>query len=108
MRSHPRLFVVRFEDMVSTPQKAMQSIYDFLGLSFGLSQLQWLDSHFWHGNGNWNNCSGGDWDKFSTCREHPMEVALKWRHELTVEEKKYFNSNILCRGVRDKFHYPRQ
>lgn len=101
---HPRLHVVRFEDMVQDPMKAMAEMYKFLGFSFGLKQVGWLDNHFWHTSDcvqeNIKNLN------FTTCRRGTAQhVVNKWKGQLTRKEMRYFRGNPVCRRMAQHFKY---
>lgn len=103
---HPRLFFVRFEDLVTLPALKLREIYGFLGFRVGPKQELWVKKHFVERNDE--NCTETNpWNHdFSTCRPNVRRVIDSWKFTLTQEEKNAFTGDPLCRQVAQNFLYP--
>lgn len=103
---HPRLLVIKFEEMVENPYATLKKIYSFLGFAFGKPQANWIRDHFWQGEDNMKGCghqSGGR--NYSTCRRNPKGVVDRWIYDLGASAKHFFLHDPTCRMVADFFGY---
>lgn len=104
--SHPRLMVVKFEDMISTPWSTMQRMYRFLGLEFGDRQEAWIWNRFGGGESTANCTRDGKLKgaNYSTCQRDVGSVINKWRNELTPQDLHGWWGEA-CRTVARDFGY---
>lgn len=100
--SHPRLLVVKFEDMIRTPWTTMETMYRFLGLEFGKKQRDWIWNRF--GNGHDQAGCARAQGNYSTCSRDVESVINKWRHQLTEADLTAWSSQA-CRTVAADFDY---
>lgn len=97
---HPRLMRLRFEDLVSQPEKVMQEVMDFLGFHMGIVQKQWVAKTF--------NADCKHEGMFLDCHKDSQASAEKWRSELDQEEQASFTADPTCQIMAQKFGYSLQ
>jgi len=101
--THPRVHRIRFEDLINVPDKAVQAVYDSIGIPFGQAQKSWIRKTF-----NAADCPGVDeWiAPYSDCHTKSDKSLEKWRDSMTEDEKLAFQYSPACVKVATVYGYP--
>lgn len=100
-----RVHTIVFEELVRRPVEMTRRLFDFLGVSFGSMQREWIKRTFdaadcpeepsWH-------------EGFADCHKKSAASAESWRSTLSAEERATFASYPPCLEVAEAYGYPLQ
>lgn len=108
--THPRLYRIVFDDLVTNPKGESKKVYKFLGRPWGQKQDDWVRDTFnadcvlteaEKGNGKDHAAAM----RHDDCHSDSAKSKLKWKKTLSGAQKTHFRKNEVCQEVRRKYHF---
>lgn len=112
---HPMLKVVEFDELVLRPLETTKSIFKFLNLTFGDSQIEWVHENFnakvclsfWGKIAKFfTSLVGISIESYNDCHEDSTTTRLKWKSELSDAELQAFENHTTCLTTARAYGWP--